>query len=65
MTHLRSIVVFLIDFLVGDDPLIALTVAGALGITAVLAAVGVAAWWILPAAVVAALGVSLGRATRG
>jgi hypothetical protein len=62
--HARLIVAFLIDFLVGDDPLIALTVAAALGITAVIAAAGVPAWWILPAAVVAALGVSLGRATR-
>ena len=64
MRHLRSIVAFLADFLVGDDPLIAFTVAAALGITAVIAAAGVAAWWILPTAVVAALAVSLGRATR-
>ena len=64
MKHLRSIVAFLIDFLVGDDPLIAVTVAAALGITAVIAAAGVASWWILPTAVAAALGVSLARATR-
>jgi hypothetical protein len=65
MTHARSIMAFLIDFVVGDDPLIALSVAGALGITAVIAAIGLAAWWILPAAVVAALAFSLARATRG
>jgi CBS-domain-containing membrane protein len=64
MKPLRSIVAFLIDFLVGDDPLIALTVAAALGITAVVAAAGIAAWWILPTAGAAALGVSLGRVTR-
>jgi hypothetical protein len=60
----RSVTAFVIDFLVGDDPLIALSVAAALGVTAVLATNGLAAWWILPTAVVAALGSSLARATR-
>lgn len=64
MSHVRSIMAFLYDFVVGDDPMIALSIAGALGITAAVAATGLAAWWILPTAVVAALGFSLGRATR-
>jgi ABC-type phosphate transport system auxiliary subunit len=55
---------FISDFVVGDDPVIALSIAAALGITAVIATTGLAAWWILPAAVIAALGSSLGRATR-
>ena len=45
---LRSLAAFLYDFVVGEDPLIAVAVAAALGMTAAIAAVGVAAWWILP-----------------
>jgi hypothetical protein len=60
----RSILAFAYDFVVGDDPLIALAIVAALGITAVVAAVGVAAWWILPLAVMAVLAASLARATR-
>jgi hypothetical protein len=50
---------------VGDDPLIAVAVVLALAATAVIAHAGMAAWWLLPCAIVAALGVSLLRATRG
>ena len=32
-------------FLVGDDPLVAAGVAVAIGVTAILAAAGIAAWW--------------------
>ncbi|MDQ2796715.1 MAG: hypothetical protein M3Y06_06070, partial [Actinomycetota bacterium] len=49
---------------VGDDWRIAAGVIIALGATAVLAATPVPAWWLLPIAVVALLGVSLWRATR-
>ena len=51
------------DFVVGDDPLAALGVVLAIGLTAALAAVGVAAWWVMPVAVVAGLAVSLRRAS--
>ena len=64
MSGARSILAFVYDFVVGDDPLIALAIVVALGITAVVAAVGVAAWWILPIAVMAVLAASLARATR-
>ena len=37
----------------------------ALAATALIAHAGMAAWWLLPCAIVAALGVSLLRATRG
>ncbi|HET7572437.1 MAG TPA: hypothetical protein VFJ77_07190 [Gaiellaceae bacterium] len=52
------------DFVVGDDPLTALGVAIALGATAALADDGLAAWWLLPLAVVLVLWVSLRRAAR-
>lgn len=64
MTHLRAFAAFLYDFVIGDDPLIALAIAAALGITALVAAADLAAWWILPPAVMAALAASLARATR-
>jgi len=64
MKRLRALGRFLYDFVVGDDPLIAVIVVAALGGTAALEGAGVAAWWLLPAAVVLALALSLDRATR-
>ena len=64
MRRLRALAVFLYDFVIGDDPLIAVVVAIGLGLTAVLAGTGAAAWWPLPVMVVGALSVSLHRATR-
>ncbi len=52
------------DFVVGDDPWVALGVVLALALTAVLNAVGVPGWWLLPVAVVAVLAGSLRRAVR-
>jgi hypothetical protein len=52
------------DFVVGDDWLAALGVAIAIGATAALAAEHVAAWWMLPVAVLVVLYASLRRATR-
>ena len=63
MSRLRAFPAFLYDFIVGDDPLIAAIVVVALGITAVLAAAGIAAWWVMPVGVVAVLAYSLQRAT--
>jgi hypothetical protein len=65
MRRLRAFLAFIYDFVVGDDPLIAVAVVLALAATAVIAHAGMAAWWLLPCAIVAALGVSLLRATRG
>jgi hypothetical protein len=50
------------DFVVGDDWLAAAGVIVAIGATAGLAAAHVAAWWLLPLAVVALLYVTLRRA---
>jgi hypothetical protein len=52
------------EFVVGDDPMTALGVAVALGATALIAGAGAAAWWVMPAAAVALLGLSLRRAAR-
>ena len=52
------------DFVVGDDWRSAAGVVLAIGITAALAAAGLAAWWFLPPAVAVVLWLSLRRATR-
>jgi hypothetical protein len=52
------------SFVVGDDWRTAVGVACALGVTALVAASGAPAWWIMPLAVLALLGLSLRRAAR-
>jgi hypothetical protein len=58
MARVRAFGRFLYDFVIGDDPAIALVVVLALGLTALLSA-----WWVLPPVVVGVLGWSLIRAT--
>ncbi|MEZ0069546.1 hypothetical protein ABIA32_005591 [Streptacidiphilus sp. MAP12-20] len=56
---------FWYDFVVGDDWRVAAGVAVALGATALLVhGGGVNAWWVVPAAVVLLLGLSLRRAAK-
>jgi hypothetical protein len=62
--YLDAFVRFLWDFVVGDDWRIAVGVVVALAATALVAGTSVAAWWILPVAVVLLLTVSLLRASR-
>jgi hypothetical protein len=50
------------DFVVGDDWRTAVGVVVALGVTAVAAGAGLAAWWIMPVAAFGLLGVSVWRA---
>ncbi len=64
MSRLRSVAAGVWDFVVGDDWVIALGVAAAVALTALIATSTVAAWWVLPLAVVALLGDSLRRAAR-
>jgi hypothetical protein len=52
------------DFVVGDDWRVAAGVAFALGVSALLAAADLPAWWFLPLAVAALLYASLVRAVR-
>jgi hypothetical protein len=64
MRHLRNFGHFWWDLVVGDDWRVAAGIAVALGGCAALARDGVAAWWVLPAAVVLVLAESLRRASR-
>jgi len=52
------------EFVVGDDPFTALGVVVALGATAAIGGAGAPAWWVMPVAAVALLGLSLRRAAR-
>jgi len=52
------------DFIVGDDWRVAAGVALALGVTAILAAADVPAWWVLPLAVAGVLWFSLRSVAR-
>jgi hypothetical protein len=63
VSRLRAFGRFWWDFVVGDDWRSAAGVVIAVGATAALAAAGVAAWWVMPLAVLAVLYVSLRRAT--
>jgi hydrogenase/urease accessory protein HupE len=60
--YLRSFGRFWWEFVVGDDWLVAVLVAVAIGVTAALAHSGVTAWWLIPVAVVLVLWLSLRRA---
>jgi hypothetical protein len=64
LTYLLAFARFCWDFVVGDDWLVAAGIVVALGVTALLTRFGVAAWWLMPVAAVALLGVSLRRAVH-
>jgi hypothetical protein len=64
MKWLRSFGRFWWDFVVGDDWLVALLVAIALGATALLAHHDFTVWWLMPIATVIILWLSLRRAIR-
>jgi hypothetical protein len=64
MNRLEAFGRFLWDFVVGDDWRIALVVIVGLAVTAIVAGAGAAAWWILPLATFAVLGLSVWRAAR-
>ncbi len=61
-SRVRRLAAFVWDFVVGDDWRTAVGVAGALGVTAVVAGAGGVAWWIMPVAALGLLGMSLWRA---
>lgn len=50
------------SFVIGDDWLAAAGIVLAIGVTAAVAAGGIAAWWLLPVATVVVLYLSLRRA---
>jgi hypothetical protein len=58
----RAFVAFWVDFVVGDDWVVAAVVGVSLLATWGLVRLDVAAWWLLPVAVIAVTAVSLRRA---
>jgi hypothetical protein len=65
MRRIRKFFLGVWNFIVGDDWRTALGVALALGLTAVIAETSVAAWWVMPLAVLLLLALSIRRAARG
>jgi hypothetical protein len=64
MKRLKAFGRFWWDFVIGDDWVVAVLIAVAIGATAALAHSGVNAWWLMPIAVVLVLWLSLRRAIR-
>jgi hypothetical protein len=64
VSRLAVLARFVYEFVVGDDITIAAGVVAALAVTAAFPSVGGGAFWIVPAVVVALLGVSVARVAR-
>jgi hypothetical protein len=62
--RLKAFGAFWYDFIVGDDWRVAVGVVAALAVTYGLSRTSVPTWWILPAALVLFLPLSLWRTTR-
>ncbi|MBV9592431.1 MAG: hypothetical protein JO147_01340 [Actinobacteria bacterium] len=63
-SKLKAFGLFWYDFVVGDDWRVAASVVSALLITCLVSLSSVPSWWIVPAALVVLLPVSLWRATK-
>jgi hypothetical protein len=64
MTRLAAFGRFWWEFVVGDDWISAACIGFAISATALLAAGGVPAWWLMPVAVAGTLYLTLRRALR-
>jgi hypothetical protein len=64
MTRASALLAGVWDFVVGDDWRTAIGVVLALGLTALAAAAGISAWWVMPLAVLGLLELSIRRASR-
>lgn len=64
MTRVEAFLAGVWEFVVGDDWRIALGVVLALALTALIASAGIAAWWVMPPAVIGLLALSIWRAGR-
>ncbi|GAA2020535.1 hypothetical protein GCM10009839_16570 [Catenulispora yoronensis] len=64
MNKLKAFGAFWYEFVVGDDPLVAVLVVAGLAGTAVLSTRTTASWWLLPVVVTLALVTTLARAVR-
>jgi hypothetical protein len=62
MGKLKAFGLFWYDFVVGDDPLVAVLIIAPLGDTAALSTHTTASWWLLPVIVTFALAATLARA---
>lgn len=58
---LRAAGLFLYGFLVGDDPVLAVVMLASLLVTALLVAVHINAWWLVPPVAVTMTGLNLLR----
>jgi hypothetical protein len=65
MTRVQACLAGVWEFVVGDDWRTALGVVLALALTALIATTTIAAWWIMPPAVIGLLALSIRRAARG
>jgi len=61
---MRGFFAFWVDFIIGDDPIVAVGVVIALAVTGLLAHNDVTAWWLVPVATAILLTASLVRAAR-
>jgi hypothetical protein len=64
MTRVRAFLPAIWEFVVGDDWHTAIGVMLALALTALIAAVGISAWWVMPVAVLGLLALSIRRDAR-
>ena len=64
MSRVLAFARFWYGFILGDDWVIAVGVAAAIGVTALLADGGVAAWWEMPLAAITLLVGSVRRGSR-
>ena len=64
MTRVEAFFAGVWEFVVGDDWRTALGVVLALALTELIAAAVVAAWWVMPSAVIGLLALSIRRAAR-
>ncbi|WP_194898193.1 hypothetical protein [Catenulispora pinisilvae] len=62
MGKLKAFGLFWYDFIIGDDPLVAVLIIAALAGTAGLSTHTTASWWLLPVIVTLALAATLARA---
>jgi len=64
MSRLKAFGAFWYDFVIGDDWVLAAGVVVALAVTAVVASASSTGWWIVPAAIVILVPLSVWRGTR-
>ncbi len=64
MTRVQAFLAGAWQFVVGDDWRTAIGVVLALGLTTLIAETSIPAWWVMPAAVLGLLSLSIWRAAR-